>query len=157
MLAKRRGWDSNPRYTMKRTSDQQSEAFNHSATSPHLKMFKHLKNHALKDLNPRHQVLETYVLPTELRARKYFAFLYRQYQKIRCRSTASLGRVRKLVSQISTEVVSRDTVDTPFIFSNFTSPSFKANKVQSFPTPTLEPGLNVNPRCLMIIPPAFTA
>ena len=34
-------------------------------------MFKHLKNHALKDLNPRHQVLETYVLPTELRAR-YF-------------------------------------------------------------------------------------
>ena len=24
--------------------------------------------HALKDLNPRHQVLETYVLPTELRA-----------------------------------------------------------------------------------------
>ena len=28
--------------------------------------------HALKDLNPRHQVLETYVLPTELRARLQF-------------------------------------------------------------------------------------
>ena len=28
---------------------------------------------ALEDLNPRHQVLETCVLPTELRAHEYFA------------------------------------------------------------------------------------
>jgi hypothetical protein len=35
--------------------------------------------HALKDLNPRHQVLETYVLPTELRAR--LVYNYTRYYK----------------------------------------------------------------------------
>ena len=33
-----------------------------------IKIEEFFLKHALKDLNPRHQVLETYVLPTELRA-----------------------------------------------------------------------------------------